>query len=319
LARYINFVPGVTTLRNRWEGCAKGLVYILERLLRCFSTPWLWLLPTGLGILLFNLLPMGVSFLLSFTRWNLLSLPQWVGGANYQRLWTDADQGFGRIVLTTLNFAGLSLGLELLLGLLLALALKPALKGTGSLKLLFFLPFMLPMVSMSLVWEFIYDPANGLLAQWHRALGWPVVAWLHQPETALVAVVVLRVWKQVGYTMLLLLAGLYGVPEELSQAASLDGASAWQCFWRITLPMLMPLLFFTGITVMVSAFQLFDAIYLLTQGGPEQSTMVMTYSVFKQAFEQYQVGPASAMAYCLFLLLAVIAWVQFSLKRRWSV
>ena len=277
---------------------------------------WGWVALGSAGIMLFNYLPTAASFLLGFTQWDLLGSPVWVGWANYQQLITSPL--FWQNLTTTLVFVTSSVALELSLGFLLAYTMYQLGQRWAWLKLLYFLPFVTPMVSMALVWGWLYEPQGGLLNQLAGVLGLPQPAWLYQPETALFALLVFRLWKQLGYTVLLLAAGLEAMPDSMLEAARLDGAGHRAQLTRLVLPVLGPLLGVVAITIVIQAFQAFDVIYLLTQGGPDHATEVLVYRVFKLAFEQFQVGPASAMAYVLFCLILSISLMQLWLKKKLS-
>jgi multiple sugar transport system permease protein len=183
----------------------------------------------------------------------------------------------------------------------------------------YFMPFVTPMVSVAIVWGWMVDPQAGLLNGLLRLLGYQgaAIPWLYQPETALWVVVALQIWKLLGYTIVIFLSGLQAVPDSVYESAELDGANPWQTFWRITLPLVSPTLFFVLMMTLINAFQVFDSVYLLTQGGPEHSTDLMVYWLFKNAFEFYQVGPASAIAYILCLVILVLTLIQWQLRKKW--
>lgn len=277
----------------------------------------LFILPCLLGLLVFTYLPIFSSLGLSFTYWNLLGTPQWVGLENYRQVL--ADPLFWKAFTNTWLFVGVSAVLEVVLGLGLAVMLNGLVRGQAFFRTTYFLPFITPVVSIALVWGWIYDPQFGVLNWMLKGLGLlgEPIAWLYDTKTALLAVILLKVWKSVGYNMVIFMAGLQGIPQELYESASLDGASPSRTFWRITLPMITPTLFFVLIITLIGAFQVFDPIYLLTQGGPEHSTDVLVYWMFKNAFEFYKVGPASAIAYILFLIILVLTVVQWQLRKRW--
>ncbi len=278
---------------------------------------WLFLLPCLLGLLIFTYIPVIASFGLSFSYWNLLGIPKWVGLENYTVVLQDPL--FWRSFGTTWIFVAVSGVLELVLALMLAVWLNRAMKGQGWFRTAYFLPFITPMVSVSLVWGWLYDPSYGLinwLLQQSHLIGKPI-PWLYDPKTALWAVMILRVWKDIGYNMVIFLAGLQTVSPSLYESAHLDGATGWQVFWRVTLPMITPTLFFVGIMTLINGFQAFDSVYLLTQGGPEHSTELLVYWMFKNAFEFYKVGPASAIAYILFVVILLLTLGQWQLRKRW--
>jgi multiple sugar transport system permease protein len=278
---------------------------------------WLFLAPCLLGLMIFTYLPVLASLALSFSYWNLLGVPRWVGLENYVAVINDPLfwKSFG----TTCWFVLLSGVLELVLSLMLAVWLNRAVRGQTFFRTAYFLPFITPMVSVALVWGWMYDPSYGLinwLLQQAHLIGKPI-PWLYDPKTALWAVIILRVWKDIGYNMVIFLAGLQAVSPSLYESAHLDGATGWRIFWRITLPMITPTLFFVGIMTLINGFQAFDSVYLLTQGGPEHSTELLVYWMFKNAFEFYKIGPASAIAYILFVVILLLTLVQWQLRKRW--
>lgn len=286
-----------------------------KRFWQTWGWPLVFILPCLLGLLVFTFVPVLMSFGLSFSYWNLLGTPRFVGLENYTQVL--ADPLFWKTLTNTLIFVVGSLVLEIAVALGVAMLLTTAIQGIGIFRTAFFLPVITPMVSVALVWGWLYDPKFGWLNWIVKSVGGEPIAWLYDPAWAMLAIILLRVWKDMGYNMVILLAGLQGIPTHLYESAALDGAGAWQRFLRITLPMLSPTLFFVMTVSLINAFQAFDAVYLLTQGGPENSTQVLVYWLFKNAFEFYKVGPASAMAYILFVIILGITLVQWWMRKRW--
>ncbi len=284
-----------------------------------FETRWAWLflLPCALGLIIFTYLPTLASLTLSFTYWDLLGSPVWVGWENYQEVLVDPL--FWKTLGNTVSFVIATAGFEVTLSLFLAVLLNRLLIGKNFFRTAYFLPFITPMVSVALVWGWLYDPQFGILNWLLQSLGviQAPIAWLYNPDTALGSIVALRVWKTMGYTIVIFLAGLHAVPESVYESATLDGAGPWQTFWRVTLPMITPTLFFVTTMALINAFQTFDSVYLLTQGGPEHSTELLVYWMFKNAFEFYKIGPASAIAYILFLIILALTLFQWQLRKRW--
>lgn len=278
---------------------------------------WIFLTPCLLGLIIFTYLPVFASLGLSFSYWNLLGTPKFIGLENYATVLNDGLfwKSFG----TTCWFVVLSGVLELVISLVLAVWLNRAIRGQTFFRTAYFLPFITPMVSVALVWGWLYDPSYGMfnwILQQAHLIGKPI-PWLYDPQTALWAVIILRVWKDIGYNIVIFLAGLQAVPPSLYESANLDGAGGWRTFWLITLPMITPTLFFVGIMTLINGFQAFDSVYLLTQGGPEHSTELLVYWMFKNAFEFYKIGPASAIAYILFVVILLLTLVQWQLRKRW--
>jgi len=283
------------------------------------ETRWAWffLAPCLLGLIIFTYLPVFASLGLSFSYWNLLGTPRFIGLENYANVLNDPLfwKSFG----TTWWFVLWSGVLEVAIALVLAVWLNRAIRGQTFFRTAYFLPFITPMVSVALVWGWLYDPSYGMfnwLLQQAHLIGKPI-PWLYDPKTALWAVIILRVWKDIGYNIVIFLAGLQAVPPSLYESANLDGASGWRTFWLVTLPMITPTLFFVSIMTLINGFQAFDSVYLLTQGGPEHSTELLVYWMFKNAFEFYKIGPASAIAYILFVVILLLTLGQWQLRKRW--
>lgn len=285
---------------------------------RRFEERWAWglVLPALVILGVFGILPTLGSFLLSFTQWDLLGWPRWVGTANYLDLF--GDPLFYRVMAQTFFFVGLYVGLDVVLALGLALALNQPLKGLGLIRTAYFMPVVTSMVAGAILWSWIYDPRTGLLNAILAAFHLPPVRWLTDSHWALFSLVVVSVWKNLGYDMLLFLAGLQTVPAQQLEAASLDGAGAVQRFWHVTLPMIAPSLVMVAIMATIRAFQTFDTVFLMTEGGPHRSTTIIGYWLFRNAFTFFKLGKASALAYVLFAILVVFTAVQWWARRRWS-
>jgi multiple sugar transport system permease protein len=277
--------------------------------------------PVVLGLLALTYAPSVVSFGLSFTQWDLLSAVQPVGLGNYTNLLTTPD--FWRVLGTTTVFVVSTTGLQLVLGSLLAWWLyqlagqSPKAKTlAGALQTLYFMPYVTPMVAVALVFGWLFEGEQGLanqLALWLGLVQTPQ-AWLHQAPTALAGVITLDVWKTLGYTLLLVLAGLQALSPAVLEAAELDGATGWRQLRLIVLPLLAPTLWVVGLLTIIHAMLAFDAIYLLTQGGPNKATTVLVFWLFQQAFLWYSAGKASAIAYLLAVLLVGLTLVQWRIK-----
>jgi len=277
---------------------------------------WWLVLPVLAGLLLFTWLPTLASLGLSLTDWDMLGAPQWVGLNQYQTLLTDPV--FAKVMTQTLWFVVWVTGLEVMLGLWLALWLQYQASRSGKwIQWLSFTPVVATLVSVALVWGWIYDPATGLLnqiLQWMGALTWlnggQPMAWLYDERTALGALVALHVWKHVGYTVILFLAGLQAIPESVLEAAKLDGASGMKALGKITLPLLWPTVVFVVTVTLINTCQTFDSVYLLTRGGPNNVTTLWVFWLVKLAFEQFNIGAAAALGVLLFALLAGLGLLQ---------
>jgi multiple sugar transport system permease protein len=273
------------------------------------------LLPSLLGMGIFTAIPVLASFGLSFSRWNMLTPPKWVGLDNYLSLLQEPL--FWQIMGNTFVYAVSVVLLEVPLALGLAIAMNHPGWLTKVFRTIYFLPVVTSMVAIALVWNLIYDPQSGLLNAAFQSIGLPKVEWLFNTKTALPALIMMGVWKNIGYSMVIFLAGLQTIPEELYEAAQLDGANRWQQFLNVTLPQMGPTLFFVSMMSTITAFQVFDPVYVMTQGAPENSTNVAVYWLYQNAFEFFNVGKASAIAYLLFGVILLLTMIQWSLRKKW--
>ena len=273
------------------------------------------LLPTLIGLALFSLGPVVASALLSFSRWDGLTAPVWTGMENYRLLFTDPL--FWTALRNTAYYTVGSVVPAIVLSLLLALAVNQKIKGVVFFRTLFFLPVVSPPVAIAILWGWLYNAQYGLINAALDRLSLPPVQWLAEPSTAMPSIIIMSIWSGLGYNMVLFLAGLQGIPQELYEAATIDGANRWALFRFVTVPLLSPTTFFNLVLSMIGAFQLFDYVYVLTQGGPMYSTLSIVLYIYQMAFQNFKMGYASALAYVLFVIIAVVTFVQFRLQRRW--
>ena len=268
-----------------------------------------FLAPSLLHLTVFLATPMIFSAYLSVHRWDLI-VPDtpFVGFDQFAEMFRD--EGFWNALKNTLVFSlNVPVGLTVALGT--ALLLHRRFRGVAFLRALYFLPSVTSFVAIALVWMWIYHPTFGAANYLLSMVGLPPLPWLNSTHTAMLSVLVFTVWMGLGYQMVVFLAGLQGIPEEYYEAARIDGASAWQRFRRVTLPLLRPTTFFLLITSFIASFQAFTSIYVMTAGGPVGSTDVIVYHIYKAAWEQLRMGYASAMAWVLFVLIVAATWVQF--------
>lgn len=270
----------------------------------------IFLLPALLGTLIFIVIPVICSFGLSFVQWDLLNPIKFVGFENYREIFHDGL--FYKILGNTIVFALSTSFLGVIIPLILASILNTKIRGSEFFKGAYFLPFITPMVVVGVVWAWIFDPNIGLLNQMlHLHLNW-----LYDSKLAMPALIVVSVWKLIGYNMIIFLSSLSTISQSLFEAAKIDGANSFQIFKNVTIPMLSPTIFFVVIITAISSFQVFDLIYLMTQGGPFDSTNVLVYAIYKNAFEYFNVGKASAIAYVLFVIILVLTLIQWSLRKK---
>ena len=271
---------------------------------------WIFILPAILGTFIFIVIPVIFSFGLSFTEWDLLNPIKFVGIENYKLLFKDGL--FYKILTNTVVFALSTSILGVIIPLILASILNSKIRGSEFFKTSYFLPFITPMVVIGIIWAWIFDPNIGLLNQVLHIN----INWLYDSKFALPALIIVSVWKLIGYNMIIFLSSLSSISNSVFESAKIDGANAFQTFKNVTIPLLSPTIFFVIIITAISSFQVFDLIYLMTQGGPFDSTNVLVYAIYKNAFEYFNVGKASAIAYVLFAIILVLTLVQWSLRKK---
>ena len=271
----------------------------------------LFILPALLGTSLFIVIPVIFSFYLSFCNWDLLSDIKFVGLSNYVELFKTPQ--FGLILKNTFVFAISTAVISIIIPLILAAALNNKIRGTEFFKTAYFLPFITPMIVAAIIWEWIFDPNFGLLNYVLKLH----INWLYDTNFAMLALIIVSSWKMIGYNMVILLSGFSSINQSVYESAKIDGANPIQTFFRITLPLLSPTIFFVLIITTISSFQVFDLIYLMTQGGPMDSTNVLVYWIYKNAFEFFNIGEASAGAYILFLIILLLTIAQWKIRKKW--
>ncbi len=270
----------------------------------------LFILPALLGTIVFIIIPIICSFGLSFAKWDLLNPIQYVGLENYRVVLTEPV--FVKIIINTFVYAIATSVFGVIIPLILACIINNKIKGADFFKTAYFLPFVTPMIVIGIIWEWIFDPNIGCL----NHLLHLHINWLYDTNFAMPALIIVSVWKLIGYNMILFLTGLSTINQELLEASKIDGANAYNTFKHVTIPLLSPTIFFVTIITAITSFQVFDLIYVMTQGGPLDSTNVLVYAIYKNAFEYFNVGKASALAYVLFAIIFVLTLVQWKLKSK---
>jgi multiple sugar transport system permease protein len=274
--------------------------------------------PWVIGFLVFTVVPMAISLYLSFTQWNVVRAPVWIGVDNYVYMFTK-DPDFFQSLKVTVLYTITSVPLQIVVGLFLAVLLNEATRAVGFFRTAFYIPSIVASVASAVLWTWIFNPrfgpVNGLL----RLLGLYAPSWFNDPRYALVALVIMSAWG-VGGQMLIFLAGLKGIPRSLYEAAEVDGANRVVRFLRITLPMLSPTLFFNLIMAMIGAFQTFDSAYVISTahsgqiGNPQRSTLFYLLHLYQEGFGYLNMGYASALAWMLFIIILTVTLVI----NRWS-
>ncbi len=274
-----------------------------------FILPWL------LGFLIFTAGPMLASLYLSFTKYDLHS-SQWVGTENYRRLFQE-DPLFWKALDNTVRYAVFSVPLGVIGSLAIAILLNQNVRGQRLFRTLFYLPSLVPAVASALLWQWIFNADNGILNTALGVIGIAPIEWLQNEQWTLPAFVLMSLWGVGGGRMVIFLAGLQGIPDSYYEAARIDGASPWIQFRRVTLPMLSPVMFFNVILGVIGSFQIFTSSYIMTGGGPNNASLFYALYLFRNAFEYFKLGKASALAWVLFLILLVLTFIQFRMSKRW--
>lgn len=270
----------------------------------------IFILPAMLGTFIFIIIPVICSFGLSFAKWDLLNPIEFVGLKNYIDLFHSGL--FYKILINTIVFALSTSILGVIIPLILASILNSKIRGSEFYKTAYFLPFITPMVVIGIIWTWIFDPNIGLLNQVLHIH----INWLYDSKFAMPALIIVSVWKLIGYNMIIFLSSLSAISQSMFEAAKIDGANSYQIFKNVTIPLLSPTIFFVVIITAISSFQVFDLIYLMTQGGPFDSTNVLVYEIYKNAFEYFNVGKASAIAYVLFIIILVLTLLQWKFRKK---
>ena len=271
--------------------------------------------PGLVPLVLFTLGPLLASAGISFLRWDLLRPPQFVGLENYVNLLGDAD--FHEAIGHTLYFLIGYLPIVISGGLLLALALHQPLRGSTLFRSAYFLPVVSSWVVVALMWRWLLSPENGLVNYLLSLVGIAGPGWWADPSWAMPAVIIATAWKDLGFVMVLFLAGLQAIPREYYEAAEVDGADRWARFRHVTIPLLSPTLFFVLVISLINGFQVFDQVWVMTGGGPAVATSVVVERVVTYAFRYGQMGYASAMSWLLVAVILGITLLQFRLQKRW--
>ena len=286
-----------------------------RRSLRPTLVGWSFILPNFLGFALLTLVPMVFGLVLSFMEWSPWGDAEWVGFDNFERMLGSST--FWIALWTTTYYAAGHIPLTMVVSLGLALLLNRTLAGLGFFRTAFFLPYVTSLVAVAVVWNMLFNPTSGPVNQFLQLFGvTDPPGWTSSSDWAMPAVIIASVWRDMGYYMVLFLAGLQTIPTELYEAARVDGANAWQRFRNITLPGLRPTTFFVLIMCTVASFKVFDLIVVMTDGGPGRATKVLSQMIYEEGIREGRFGLASAISLVLFVLVAGFTVIQFLIQRR---
>ncbi|MEU4766345.1 sugar ABC transporter permease [Actinosynnema sp. NPDC023794] len=275
----------------------------------------LFLLPAGFGFVLFYAWPALQTFYLSFTDYSLLAAPNWVGAQNYRDALGDAR--FGNALLVTVEYVVVNIGVQTVVALLIAV-LMHRLTKSSFVRGLLLLPYLIANVVVALVWYNMLDAQLGIVNALLSWVGIDPVAFFGETSTAIPTIALVNVWRHMGYTALLIFAGLQAIPRSVYEAAAIDGASEWRVFRSVTLPLLRPVLAMVLVLTVIGSFQIFDTVAVTTRGGPVDATRVIYFYIYEKAFQQFDFGYAAALSVVLFAILAGLAVAQLRLLRAGS-
>lgn len=277
---------------------------------------WIFVFPALIPLVVFWIYPILNSVYISFTDWDYMSPSyHFVAFDNFKALFQD--QRFYDALWNTVVFTVGTLVPTIVFGLILALLLQKSCKGSGFIKFILFSPWITPTVAVSIVWTWIYNPDSGIANTILQFFRLPALQWMKSSQTAMLAVVIVTVWKSLGYAMIFYLSALEKVPGELYEASGMDGANRWQRFRDVTIPCISPTTFFLMIITMVNSLQAYDQIQILTQGGPSGSTRTLLYMYYQLGFEEFNMGQATAVAIVLILITVAFSVLQFAGSKKW--
>jgi multiple sugar transport system permease protein len=278
---------------------------------------WAFVTPGVVIILLFGAVPIIWSAVMSFQKNNLLSpSTPFVGTANYRQM--IHDPVVAQAIQHTLIYTVLFVPGTMVVGLFLAVAMNRQIRFISFYRTAAYATMAISTISEAIVFIWLFDPSYGVVNYFLGAFGIPPQQFINSPSQALYVIVIMTIWGWTGFSVVIYLAALQGVPQQLTEAAAIDGAGPWQAFRRVTLPLLSPASLFLAVWLTINALQLFDEVYLATQGGPLNATTVLVYYLYKQAFQEFNFGYASAIAYFLFLVIIVVTVIQFRVGRRYT-
>lgn len=285
-----------------------------QRERRNLLTAYSFIAPNFIGFFIFTLVPVVCSIGLAFLEWDSFSAPKFIGLGNFQKM--IHDKGFWISLFNTFYYTIGVVPLTLICSLGLAILLNQKIRGMKFFRTAFFFPYVTSLVAIAVVWNMLFHPTMGPINQFLKVFISNPPGWTTTTAWAMPALIIVSVWRGMGYYMILYLAGLQGISKEIYEAAEIDGANKWQQFKNITLPSLKPTTFFVTIMLVINCFKVFDLVQVMTNGGPGRSTNVLVYKIYQDAFVNFKFGYASAISFVLFILVLGITIVQFKLNER---
>lgn len=288
----------------------------LNRLWKTRLTAYTFLLPNMIGFLVFVVFPVAFSFAMSFTNWDGHLQREFIGFGNYVRMF--GNETFRISLSNTLVYTFFSVPVAVAIAIVFAVLLNQGGRLITGFRLFIFLPYVSSTIAIAAVWNLILHPSLGPVNQALASIGFEELPrWFSSSQWALTSVIIVSIWKNVGYFMVIILAALQGIPSSLYESADIDGASPLQKFFRITIPLLTPAVFFAMVIGIIQSFKVFDLIFALTEGGPGRATNVLAYTVYQEAFQRFRMGYASALAVFLFVVIMLFTFIQFRGQKKW--
>ncbi len=279
---------------------------------------WLFLAPEAIGIITLAIFPLIFSLFLSFTNWNLVGgfeEMDWVGFDNFQRMFSDSK--FLKALQNNIFFTAITVPVGLVMSMIMAVIVHTKVYTKDLFKILFFIPYICSTVAIAAVWAALYQPSNGPINRFLMQIGFDnPPKWLVDSEYAIVAIMIIAIWQALGYQLIIFLAGITQISEEMYESADIDGATGIQQFWYITVPMLAPTTLFLTITTIIGSFKVFDLIKFLTDGGPNDASTVLVYRIYEEGFINFRMGYASALSWVLFLIVIAVTSITWIIQAR---
>ncbi|WP_141503064.1 carbohydrate ABC transporter permease [Paenibacillus luteus] len=272
-------------------------------------------LPVTLGLILFAIGPIIASFAFSLTDWQIGGQSSFVGLNNYETILTK-DPVFTKSLFVTIYYVLATVPVAIIAAFGLAMLLNRKVKGLSIFRTIFFLPSIVPRIASTMLWLWLFNPDFGMLNSMLEFVGLPGSQWIYAEETAIPSIALMSVWG-VGNYMIIFLAGLQSVPSHLYEAVEVDGGGAWRKFYHVTLPSMTPTIFFNMVMMQIGAFQSFDSVYVMTQGGPNNATLLYVVYLYRVAFTETKIGYASALSWILFIIIVVLTLITFRTSRKW--
>lgn len=277
---------------------------------------WLFALPAILGFVIFTAGPMIVSLILSFTDYRVTAPPQFIGFANYENLLSGKDAFFYKSLSVTAYYVVLSVPLQIIYAFLMAMLLNQKIRFKGIFRVIFYLPTIIPSVAISTIWLWLLNPDMGLINSILKFLHLPTSMWIFSEETVVPSLVFMSLWTT-GATMVIFLAGLQGLPRHLFEAVDIDGGNVFHKFRYITMPMMTPVIFFNTVMAIINGFQEFTSAFVMTNGGPNNSSLMMAFYLYREAFKFQKMGNASAVAWLIFIIIGFLTFILFYSSSKW--